>query len=224
MQQRISKKIIIYLSLFFIFTTINNNFLDKLSFPKINFIKIDGLDFDDSQSLQMNLDYLKLKNLFFLDENKIKEKINSNKIVDKFSVFKNYPSTLEIKIKKTQFLAGTKKNGIYYFIGSNGKLIQSKNNIFNLPFIFGNFKNHEFIEFKNIVDNSNFNFKNIKNLYFYPSKRWDIETIDGYVIKLPKHDLYEKLNFYIHLIKDQKFKNLKFIDLRQKNQVIINEE
>ena len=111
MQQRISKKIIIYLSLFFIFTTINNNFLDKLSFPKINFIKIDGLDFDDSQSLQMNLDYLKLKNLFFLDENKIKEKINSNKIVDKFSVFKNYPSTLEIKIKKTQFLAGTKKMG-----------------------------------------------------------------------------------------------------------------
>jgi len=224
MHQQVSKKIIIYLSLFFIFTTINNDFLNKLSFPKINFIKVDGLDFDENQNLLVNLNYLKLKNLFFLDKSKIEQKINSNKIIDSFSVFKNYPSTLEIKIKKTEFLASTKKNGIYYFIGSNGKLIKSNNNILDLPFIFGNFNNHEFIEFKNIIDSSDFNFQNIKKLYFYPSKRWDIETIEGYIIKLPKYDLNETLNFYVHLIKDQNFKNLKFIDLRQKNQVIINEE
>lgn len=224
MHQRISKKIFIYLSLFFIFTTINNDFLNKLSLPKINFIKINGLDAEEKKNLLIDLDYLKFENLFFLDQNKIIEIIKSNKMIDKFSIYKNYPSTLEVEIKKTQFLASTKKEGVLYYVGSNGKLIRGKKTVLDLPFIFGNFKNQEFIEFKKIIDSSNFNFKDVKKLYFYPSKRWDIETLDGSIIKLPKYNLNNTLNFYVDLTKNENFQNFKSIDLRQKNQVIVNEK
>jgi len=220
----INKKIIIYLSLFFLFVTVNNQVLNKLSFPKINFIKIIGLNSEESQNLLKKLNYLKLQNLFFLDKNNIKKNINSNEIIDEFSIFKNYPSTLEIKIIKTQLIARTNKNGINYFIGSNGKLIKSDYIISNLPFIVGNFDNREFMNLKKIIVKSNFDFESIKKLYFYSSKRWDIETIDGLIIKLPTDDLNQSLNLLILLLDKYKSQDIKLIDLRQKNQVIINEK
>jgi cell division protein FtsQ len=224
MPLRINKKIIIYLSLFFLFVTVNNQILNKLSFPKINFIKIIGLNSEESQNLLKKLNYLKLQNLFFLDKNDIKKNINSNEIIDEFSIFKNYPSTLEIKIIKTQLIARTNKNGINYFIGSNGKLIKSDYIISNLPFIVGNFDNREFMNLKKIIVKSNFDFESIKKLYFYPSKRWDIETLDGLIIKLPTDDLNQSLNLLILLLDKYKSQDIKLIDLRQKNQVIINEK
>ena len=224
MPLRINKKIIIYLSLFFLFVTVNNQVLNKLSFPKINFIKIIGLNSEESQNLLKKLNYLKLQNLFFLDKNNIKKNINSNEIIDEFSIFKNYPSTLEVKIIKTQLIARTNKNGINYIIGSNGKLIKSDYIISNLPFIVGNFDNREFMNLKKIIVKSNFDFESIKKLYFYSSKRWDIETIDGLIIKLPTDDLNQSLNLLILLLDKYKSQDIKLIDLRQKNQVIINEK
>ena len=44
----------------------------------------------------------------------------------------------------------------------------------------------------------------------------------GLLIKLPKDKLKESLDISIKILNDNKFKNLKIIDLRQKNQVIIN--
>ena len=44
----------------------------------------------------------------------------------------------------------------------------------------------EFFKLKEIIDNSNFDYNEIKKLYFFPSKRWDIETKTGQLIKLPK--------------------------------------
>ena len=64
---------------------------------------------------------------------------------------------------------------VKFFIGSNGKFI--KNNSLNnqLPFIFGNPTIKEFLNFKEIIDKSKFSYDEIKNLYFFPSKRWDLE-------------------------------------------------
>ena len=50
---------------------------------------------------------------------------------------------MEIKIDKTEFLAITKKNGVSYFIGSNGKMIKTESTDLNLPFVFGNINNKE---------------------------------------------------------------------------------
>ena len=73
------------------------------------------------------------------------------------------------------------------------------------------------------MDNSEFNFDQIKDFYFFKSKRWDIKTKDGLIIKLPLDEVEKSLNNLSKIIVLEKFKNKKIIDLRQKNQVILND-
>ena len=75
-----------------------------------------------------------------------------------------------------------------------------------------------------IIDNSNFNFTDIKNLFFFPSGRWDIETYSGILIKLPKSKIKESINLSTKILKHENFKNTKVLDLRQQNQIIVNDE
>ena len=42
----------------------------------------------------------------------------------------------------------------------------------------------EFFKLKDIIDNSDFDYTQIKNLYFFPSKRWDIEMHSGLINKI----------------------------------------
>ena len=67
-------------------------------------------------------------------------------------------------------------------------MIQS-DQISSLPFIFGDVDIKEFLKLKNVIDNSSFNYDDIKNLYFFKSKRWDIETKNSLIIKLPSEKL-----------------------------------
>ena len=110
MPQRISKKIIIYLFLFLALVTINNINLLNLQLPKINYFNLNGLDNTEKLKFIGDFDYLKKENLIFLDKDKFLKKIFSNKSIEDLSVFKNYPSELKIYIKKTNFLAVTKKD------------------------------------------------------------------------------------------------------------------
>ena len=130
---------------------------------------------------------------------------------------------MEIRIIKTKILAKIKKNDKILFLGSNGKFIENQNDIKKIPFIFGNFDNEEFFEFRSIIEKSNFDFNNIKNLFFFKSGRWDLETYSGILIKLPKNKLSESVDLFSQILKDDQFKNIKLIDLRQNKQIIINE-
>ena len=82
---------------------------------------------------------------------------------------------------------------------------------------------NSFLNLKKIIDESSLNFNEIKNLYYFPSGRWDIETSSEILIKLPTKRLKESLDLSLNLLNNEKFKNVKLIDLRQKNQVIVNE-
>ena len=224
MPQLISKKIIIYLFLFFLLGTVNNNSIINLSLPKIDKIEISGLDYEESEKLKKIIKNLNYGNIFFLDKINIVKNIYSLKTIEEFKVFKNYPSTLKIDVKKTQYLAITNKDGFEYYIGSNRKLIEDKSYKINLPFIFGNLDIEEFFELKNNIENSDFDFNEILNLYFYKSNRWDIETTKGYLVKLPIDDVKDSLNLFVQLSKKDNFKKKLIIDLRQKNQIILNEK
>ena len=68
MHQRISKKIFIYLLIFFSLATINNKKFSNLNFPKITDIEILGLDDNEITQVYSDIKYLKNKNLFFLDK------------------------------------------------------------------------------------------------------------------------------------------------------------
>lgn len=222
MLQQINKKIIFYISLVIILGTFNNKNLKNFDLPKINMVNIKGIEFNDNEYLKiMNL--IKLNNLLSIQKSQIKEILNSNNLIEEYEVFKKYPSSLEIKIEKTNFLASTNINGKNYLVGSNGKFINTKDYSQNLPFIFGNFETEKFLEFKNIILQTDFKYNNIKNFYYFPSGRWDIEMISGVLIKLPITGIKESLNLSIDLLEDKEFSNIKILDIRQKNQIVIND-
>ena len=224
MHQLISKKIIIYLLLFFLLGTVNNHSIANLSLPKFKNIEIYGVNQNESIEIKRIIENLNIENIFSINRINLKSNIDSINIVEKFEIFRNYPSTLEVKIKKTKFVALTKKNGIDYFIGTNGKLIETNDLISKLPYVFGDLDVEEFIIIKSEIDKSNFNFNQISKLYFYKSKRWDIKTIKGNIIKLPMKNIEKSLNLFVRLSKENKFKDSSIIDFRQKDQIILNEK
>ena len=84
--------------------TFNNKNLNNLQFTKIKNITVSGLNDKDNFELKNNLNFLEIENLFFLNKEKIIEIVNSNNLVEKYSVFKRYPSEINIIIDQTNFL------------------------------------------------------------------------------------------------------------------------
>jgi cell division protein FtsQ len=222
MHQSRSKKIILYFFLFIIIGTLNNKNIDKIDLMKIITINVTGLSENKNNELIYNLNFLKIGNIFFLKKNEIIQILNSYNLVEEYTVFKKYPSTLDIQIKKTKFLAQLKKKDGNFLLGSNGKLIKTIEFKEEIPFIFGDFENEQFFSLKEAIDQTNFEFSQIKNLFIFKSGRWDIETKNGLIIKLPKDKVYLSLNILINFLQQNSEKKIKEIDLRQDNQIIIN--
>ena len=218
MQERKSKKILIYFFLLLLVGSINNINLNTLELQNINDINITGLEGKDKSSLHQKIKNFNLKNVFSISKIDLINEIESNSIIEKYSIFKSYPSSLDIKIEKTKFLARINKNGQIFYIGSNGRFI--KNDFLNnqLPFIFGNPKMDEFFRIKKVVDESKISYSEIKNLYFFPSKRWDLELRDNTIIKLPNDNVNPAINLAIKFLD-----NNKFIDARIENQIILDD-
>ena len=223
MHQQISKKILIYLFIFFSLVTVNNINLSQMSFPKIKDIQINGLNENENEQIIKSLKKIENENIFSINKYEIIKIINKNEIIEEFAITKNYPSTLKIEIKKAKLLAITKKNDKTYYIGSNGKLIRYSNFNLDLPYLFGKINLEEFLKFKNIIDNSKFDFNNIKNFFYFKSKRWDIETKDGLIIKLPINQTKKSLDILLKLYENNyDLKDVSIIDLRQNNQIILD--
>ena len=224
MHQRTNRKIIIYLFLFAILASVNNFKYINLQLFKIDLINISGLNDTENSNLYEKITDYKKKNIFFIDNLEISKNINSNNLVEKFWVFKEYPSTININLIKTNFLGITKINNIDYLIGSNGKLIKKRNDqVIDLPFIFGSIDANDFLILKEILDKSNFNVSKIENFYYFNSNRWDIKTKKGLVIRLPSEVNVNLLNTVNQIIEDENFKNIKTLDFRQTNQIITYE-
>ena len=222
MPQQINKKIIFYISLVIILGTFNNKNLTNFELPKINMVNIEGIELNENEFLEIT-NLIKLNNLFSIEKSQLKEILNANNLIEKYEVLKKYPSSIEIKIEKTNFLASTNINGKNYIVGSNGKFIYTKDYSKNLPFVFGNFKTEKFLELKDIILQTNLKYNKIKNFYYFPSGRWDIEMNSGVLIKLPITGIKESLNLSIDLLDDIELSNIKILDIRQKNQIVIND-
>ena len=218
MQQRKSKKILIYFFLLLVVGSINSINFNGLKLQNINNINIIGLGNKDKSNLIKQIENFNLNNIFLIRKIDLTNEIESNSLVENYSIFKRYPSSLEINIDKTKFLAKINKNGQIFYIGSNGKLIKNHSVNNQLPFIFGNPEVIEFFEIKEIIDKSKISFSEIKNLYFFPSKRWDLELRDNTIIKLPNDNVNLVLDLAMGFLDDNKF-----IDARIKNQIILDD-
>ena len=139
------------------------------------------------------VEQIKSQDLFFLKSSEIENILNQYNLIEKYKIFKKYPSTLEVKIQKAEPLAFLFKDAQYFSLGSIGKLIASKEAIKNIPIIFGDFEIRDFFKLKNFIDESNFNYQQITELFYFQSGRWDIKIKSGILIKLSS----EHENLYV---------------------------
>ena len=117
-----SKKILLYFFIFLLIGSLNNKNFEFINFFKVDKIIVTGLDKESNNELYENLNFLRNNNLFFLSKSKIKDILSSNSLIEKYFIFKRYPSTLDIKVHQTEFLAKMIKKNENFYLGSNGKL------------------------------------------------------------------------------------------------------
>ena len=223
MHRRKGKKILIYFFLLILVGSINNINLNNLKFININNINVSGLGDINNAILLQEIKDLNLENIFILSKSKIINQIELNSFVENYNIFKKYPSSLDIDVQKTKFLTRMNNNGKTFLIGSNGKF--SKNNFLDdqLPFIFGMPKIQEFLNFKDIIDRSKISYNEIKNLYFFSSNRWDLELKSNEIIKLSRDYPEESLKLALEFLYNDEIIDIKNIDARINNQIIIND-
>ena len=223
MHQRKSKKIVIYFFLLIIVSSINNSSINNIKFNRIENIFVSGLSEKDNQILLKEIENLNLKTIFYINKKGLTNLLNKNSLIERYEVFKKYPSTINIKIDKTNFFAKTNINGKTFLVGSNGKLTLNETDYNELPYIFGKADVQEFLKLKKVIDESKFSYQQIKNFYFFPSNRWDIKFKDEFILKLPNKFTNEKLDQIYKFIENYKIKNFVIIDARVENQIILNE-
>ncbi len=223
MHQQRGKRILIYFILLFLVGSINNINLTKIKLINIKNINVSGLDEKNNIDILKEIKNLKLGNIFFINTNQIKNIFENNSLVETYEITKLYPATLNVQIEKTKFLARINKNGKIFLIGSNGKLTENQFSNQKLPFIFGNPDINEFLDFMKIITNSKISYKQIKNLYFFQSRRWDLEIENNVLLRLPADDIKNSLDLSYKFLKNNNLKNKKILDLRIKNQIILND-
>ena len=161
------------------------------------------------------------KNLIFLYNWEIEKLFMQNGFIDGFELKKIYPNTLKIKIfekKPIEILYNKKKK---YYLSEKIDLIEFKDyeNFENLPYVFGN--KEKFKIFYNDLNKINFPFDLIKKFTLYESNRWDIETTDQKIIKLPSKKYIVSLENYLKLREEDIFNRYKVFDYRLNNQLIL---
>ena len=222
MHQRKGKLVLIYFLLLLILASINNINFSNIKFNKVEKINISGLNYLENEKILRDINNLNLENIFFLNSIKINNIINSNSLVEEFKVFKKYPSTINIDIEKTIFLAKINHDEKILILGSNGKFLKNDSSIKDLPYIFGNPEILDFLNFKKIIENSKISYEAIKNIYFFKSHRWDLELKNNILIKLPKNNVKETLDNVSEFMEDINVGDKIIIDARIENQIILN--
>jgi len=214
-------KIFTYLLLLFILSTTSGKFIEDQNnySSKINQINIEGLSKKDNSKIYNELNNLFYKNILFVRKEDFQKVISKYNIIEEYDIKKIYPSTININIKPTKFVARISGND--QLVGANGKLIEERGNSEILPYIFGEYSSENFLSLKKNITQSKFLFTKFKMLFFFPSNRWDILTYDDILIKLPQGDISKSLNLAHKIIGSNDFKNKYLIDLRIKNHLII---
>ena len=215
------KRTIIAIALLILLTTINSK--QKLVISKFNLkeIYIENNFLLKEEDLKNILLPIYNKNLIFLKNSEIQTVLMQNSFIESFNIKKKYPSTLKIEIfeKKPIAILFNKKEKFY--LSEKIDLIEYKNlPIYqNLPYIFGN--EYEFKILHNNLTEINFPLNQIKKYTLYETNRWDLETKNNNIIKLPPKNYTKSLKNYLNLQNKSNFKKYKVFDYRIKNQLIL---
>ena len=183
--------------------TIDNNFLLK------------------EKDIKEQLSPIYNKNLFNLKNSEIESILIKNSFIEGFDIKKKYPDRLKIRIFEKKPIAILFKEKNKYYLSDRIELIEFKKNkkFQDLPYIIGNQKS-----FKNLYDGLKkigFPINSVKKFTLYDLNRWDLETNDKKIIKLPPKNFIKILENYLNLKKKDDFNKYKVFDYRIKNQLIL---
>jgi len=210
--------------LFFVLSTYvpkNENYNKSLIFPLKN-IKIENNIMVNGDDLIKELEFLKGKNLLFINQKSIESQINRFDFISSFKVNKIYPQTLKIIIFEKKPIAIYSEDKKFYFISEDGDFINyvNSNHYKNLPIVFGKSEKFNTL-YKNLI-NINFPISEIKSYHYFKIGRWDINLRNKRTIKLPKENYVEALNNFSLIKDDRSFNNYSIFDYRIKDQLILN--
>ena len=133
------------------------------------------------------------------------------------------PSSINIYLAKTPIIGKTIRNGDNFYIGKNGKFINS-NQLLNprkTATVFGDFKINEFLNLHKMLNNYELEVSKIEKYYYYKNKRWDLLFSNGLTLMLPSKNVENSIEIYKKLLKNTNLINTKILDLRVTNQIIL---
>ena len=215
------KRVIFAFILFLLLTTIT--FQQKFSISKFNLkeIKLENNSLIEEKDLKKLLAEFYNKNLLFLKTKEVEEALIKNSLIESFVIKKIYPNTLKIEIfekKPIAILLNKKKK---FYLSEKIELIDFKIqiNYQNFPYVIGDHKKFKILY--NDLNKINFPFSIVKKYTYYELNRWDIETLDNKIIKLPVENYISSIENFLDIRKDKNFKKYKIFDYRIGSQLIL---
>ena len=215
------KRLVIALSLLILLTTINSQQSFIVSKFDLKTIKIENNLLLKEKDVKNLLIPFYNKNLIFLDNNKVKKVLMQNSFIESFIINKKYPSTLKIKIFEKKPIAILLNKKDKFYLSEKIDLIKFKNlpNYQNLPYVLGN--KDDFKIFYNNLKKIKFPLNTIKKYTLFKTKRWDLETKNNKVIKLPSENYIKSLKNFQNLNDKNEFEKYELFDYRITNQLIL---
>lgn len=215
------KRLIVATVALILLTTITTKLrinITKFNLKKINIENISLLKEEDLKKLLIPINE---KNLLLLKNKEIEQLLIQNTFIESFTIKKKYPDTLKIKIIEKKPIAILFEGKKKFYLSEKIELMQFKNlpNYQNLPYIFG--KKEEFKILHENLFEIDFPIDLIKKYTLLDSKRWDLETINNKLIKLPVKNYNKSLKNYLVIMNKNEFKKYKVYDYRLKNQLIM---
>ena len=195
----------------------------KNFFFKIQNIKIVNNHLISEHKIAEKLTQIYNKNILFFNKNYIEKPLKSIDFLEKIEVKKKYPNTIIIKVYETKPIAILFKKNHKYLLDSSSNLITFSENILidDFPSVFGDGAEQDFINFYNQLENNNFPKQRVKNYYYFQIGRWDIQLLDGQIIKFPSNKTAKAIRQSIELLNRKDFKNYNIIDLRIQGKVVV---
>ena len=214
-------KLVIALALLVLFSTYKPQRLFLSSKFNIKEIKIENNLILKDAEIKAKLNFIYDKNLIFFKTDKIEKIFQNSTFIESFEIKKIYPNKLRIKIFEKKPIAILQNKKEKFYISEKIDLINYINleNYRDLPIVFGN--KDSFKELYENLKKIDFPIDLIKKYYLYESKRWDLETYEKKIIKLPNRNYNKSLKNFINLRKSNNFDKYNVFDYRINNQLIL---